>query len=1121
METRNSELRTQNSKLAFRRGSALIMTIVITVLLAIVGTLFMLMARVDKIATSHRSDSEELKLAVDTVVANIAETLTDGTPGRADANGVRANYFDYPATFLDKFHTVFGDPWLAVLEPNVSSLGIISRGGSGGPSGYGWSHVSDLYKKFTLAPDAPAQILNDYQSSIEIGDSNNSMTYIADADGDGVSDSKWVKIPNLTTSKGQPVYAAIRIIDNSAMLNLNTAYKFDPNAHRRDSNPQWVDGSSQVQINLQGLAYPTDKVDPNGAALDGLHLARAADTRMSMVPTPPAYLDDKSSSSQTCADNFKTAMIWLVDSVNGAYGTPFDISDELDLRNRFFLQTLGTARVGQIWDNTITNSRTLQVPFDNTTDNTDPNKQRTAQAWYARLMDPNLIGLPRAFPDRRHLLTTLNLDRIIDDQGNRMFTVNDHYGTPQQLYLRLLNAVTASLKTTDLPRYNYLSSEICQLAVNLWDYTDADSNVTCIHDTQGLRHYGLERPCVWISELTRRAWAEPCSVAGLPTDPFGPRDPNRVHHSYGIELYKSYSWQDLDTFEGNWRIVIDSNAMRTKPIYLTVHDFNDYGGEYYVKLFEDPLIPEVNDVKRSDPGLPYQGELNVDPNHIFPVPEYPLDPNESPAGYATNFYFGTDPNAANDPLVATHNWTTAPTSFKPAPAMTPGQKYYYRVEVTLDGNSVRDSGLIWFEAGNKPPEDTNSIGVGTLVFDSNTTVLLERRITDMNDPNRPVNNIWVVVDSVKVPRFLYSDANVVNDKAYWSPNVDTNSERRSFSRDLYYGQLIRRMWDPNSTWPTLGHWNAYACPDANYIQFWPRNGDLYNVGEAALMFGKPAYYEPNMSPEGVIGYEVNSVDPNIRYQNKYERNVRINMADPNIQRVFQYLTVLNPDRHLRNWSTIAYDGNYPETRVKGRININTAPWQLIAQLPWVSLRGTTVPSSFDKNALAKAIVAYRDKQMTTSNGRSISYSDVNAPGARYGREYGMYGTTSGLTREELGFEDVGELLSVINLAGWRDFDIRYYGMDGHDQAGYPDLTSNDWWGYGDGIADDMEEQQLIFARISDLVTVRSDLFTAYILVRLGQDGPQRRMIAVLDRSGVTPSGGAVKIVALQPVPDPR
>ena len=78
----------------------------------------------------------------------------------------------------------------------------------------------------------------------------------------------------------------------------------------------------------------------------------------------------------------------------------------------------------------------------------------------------------------------------------------------------------------------------------------------------------------------------------------------------------------------------------------------------------------------------------------------------------------------------------------------------------------------------------------------------------------------------------------------------------------------------------------------------------------------------------------------------------------------------------------------------------------------------------------------------------------------------------------------------------------------------PDLTP-------DTALDDFEERDLIFTRISDLVTVRSDVFTAYVLVRIGEAGPQRRIIAIFDRSRVTSAGGKVRILAHHPVPDPR
>jgi hypothetical protein len=79
----------------------------------------------------------------------------------------------------------------------------------------------------------------------------------------------------------------------------------------------------------------------------------------------------------------------------------------------------------------------------------------------------------------------------------------------------------------------------------------------------------------------------------------------------------------------------------------------------------------------------------------------------------------------------------------------------------------------------------------------------------------------------------------------------------------------------------------------------------------------------------------------------------------------------------------------------------------------------------------------------------------------------------------------------------------------------PDLTWND------GVTNDFEERDVIFARISNLITVRSDVFTAYILVRIGVDGPQRRVMAIFDRSQVNSPGDRVKILALHPVPDTR
>ncbi|MBA7692035.1 hypothetical protein ES703_100593 [subsurface metagenome] len=281
----------------------------------------------------------------------------------------------------------------------------------------------------------------------------------------------------------------------------------------------------------------------------------------------------------------------------------------------------------------------------------------------------------------------------------------------------------------------------------------------------------------------------------------------------------------------------------------------------------------------------------------------------------------------------------------------------------------------------------------------------------------------------------------------------------SIQRDITLHKCIRRLWasvaEVNT--PTLGGDNNYFSSDPNVIQAHPANEDFTNVGEIGMVFRKGAYYQDPANRDERIGYGTN----------KTEKEVRLNLADPNFQQIFNYLTVFDP---------AVYSWNDPnEARIKGRININTAPWYVIAQLPWVTDPDPALaPDDPNRYNLARAIVAHRD--------------------------------------EVEGFRSIGELMNVNGMD-------RY--VDGDDLNSFPDLTMPDS-SLGDGAVDDFEERDLIFARISNLVTVRSDVFTAYILVRIGTDGPQKRVIAILDRSDVYSSDdGGIKVRAVHPVADPR
>jgi DNA uptake protein ComE-like DNA-binding protein len=149
--------------------------------------------------------------------------------------------------------------------------------------------------------------------------------------------------------------------------------------------------------------------------------------------------------------------------------------------------------------------------------------------------------------------------------------------------------------------------------------------------------------------------------------------------------------------------------------------------------------------------------------------------------------------------------------------------------------------------------------------------------------------------------------------------------------------------------------------------------------------------------------------------------------------------------------------------IRGRININTAGPYVLNRLPYLEWAGRRIGSD-----IGQAIVDYRN-----SNGA---------------------------------FSSIAQLLRVPQMQGM-------VGIAEQEDGG-PDLTP-------DGIYDDLEARDLLFSRISNLITVRSDIFTAYILIRLGEDGPQRRLMAIFDRSQVKTASDMPRLILLHRVPDPR
>ena len=964
------------SESTFSTGSALILAVVLTSMLAIVGVLFVMMARVDKVATSAIAENRELDLAIETVIANISQQLVSDVPGVTGQE-----YYDYPDA---------NNIWLASLEPYQFAA-----------NDYRWRHISDVNNQ--LGPgawDLQAVILPDYQPPLQIGDSNVVLgVYPADADSDGVSDSVWIKIPDITSSKGEPIYAAVRIVDNEAMLNVNTAWKFefDPNVVV-DANR--IDGSSQLQINLMGLSWrpgftvydPCDEVDLLQARANPIFGLNPLDLYQ-----------------------YEQDVIWRYGQPNGEY-TPFDISDELEMRYRYLLnhtgidtrlEELGVAQ-GRSWEFRKGAFRT-------------PAQAGDLYEWF---ISANGVGIPDPNYAYRHIATTYNMDRIIDPNGDKMINVNTETSA-----LKIYNTLWRSMYPF-VPDPN-TDQHFAQLAVNMADFVDDDdkdlddifdvndgNSVSTLVDSSGIIHYGFEAQ-PFINEI---AWR------------IGPT-PSVTPNFFALELCNPFD-KDIDL--GNFVLEFVSRD----------------GAKTYSITF--PYVP---------------ADRIIEANGYYVI-----------VNQAGQFPIYIDPNT--------------PTKVVVDPALR-----FFEDWMSFDKS--------------KPPID---------------------RSPDADRSKPPIPDGWGTIYDVSLLRsvfvpapgtMLYVDNQIIDDSnaspgttlAFGRDDRDWRIIYQTLALDGAYGGSLGianyrhiPFYDPDYSYPYPGR-PLYSFFLPNPLD--PR-ARLITVGDIPriLTLGH------GTTPDSTIGrqlmaYELLELSTLV----DQEHNVRLDLQNPLHRNVFQYFTVFDPNSdNIDNDADGLIDENDgSEWKVPGRININTAPWYLLAQLPWMT------------NEIAQSIVAYRDKRLIP-----VDYSDPLLPAPPTGRYNAIVANplnaefaanfTPGTVREQPGFASIGELNFVIAGIS-NNFNIAWYALNGIDLPYFPDLTTT-IPDPGDEVIDDYEERDVIFSRISNLVTVRSDVFTAYILVRIGTDGPQKRVVAILDRSGVNKMNaglpaGRVRIVALHYVPDPR
>ena len=852
-------------------GSALILAVVLSALLAMVGVLFVLVARMNKMATSAVAENMELNLAVDTVVAKISQELVLDVPGvidaqRPDPNIVDPNamdpnapppvpvqveeYYDYPDA---------NNLWLASLEPYKSG------------SDYYWRQISDVTGKLTgMRRNLRADIVSEYEP---ISDAN--AVANADADGDGVGDSRWFKLDEMTTGKGRPIYAAVRVVDNSAMINVNTAYKFDPTDP--NANVLELNGTNQLQINLLALA-----------AQPGVSPTRTDETNLLMERAN--YGMDMNDANPWDLNAYTQNVIW--NYVDSKGYTPFDLSDELELRYRYILNHTDIDTRLEEWSQRF-RSGSLSTPVTSGGADLD--------AWFLKaagngVFDPNY--------SYRHIATINSMDRILNPAGhefNNGKMINVNAADKNLLY----EALRAGLQDDGDPNTMSVNELAAQLAVNIVDHRDTDTAVTTL--TVGPKtFYGFEAQ-PFINEIAFRISSDDASVSS--------------NNYFAIELYNPFS------------------------VNIPLSDFR----------------LEIRDV--------------------------------------------------NDTVVRT---VIPPTGY----VISAGSRFVF---VNNDEAASR-FGI------------ENLISTGRGRRDPNL-VLAEYALVSADPPAYALTERYnIYLRRIMPTEQLYLDRQKTQDD--WFNWGDIKGVSQFYCRDDGNGNYLYQ--DLRSATNTLGAVNGSTGQRRNY-NITNSAGPFISPGEIARVLT----IAPSADVNDMLGLKLEHEPP--------EGKVRVDLLNPVYTNIFRYLTVIDPTDHGLPVT---------ETRIKGRININTAPAFVIAQLPWMF------------PVIAQDIVTYR-----------------NTAGA---------------------FKSIAETMYAPQMGLYNPF-----WTDGLDLGQMPDLTPND------GAVDDFEERDIIFSRISNLITVRSDIFTAYILVRIGVDGPQRRVIAVLDRSGVSSASDNVRIITVYPVPDPR
>ena len=1052
---------TCNKQFEKRRGAALILVIVVTVLLAVIGVMFLMVSRLSEMETAAVANSRDLDAGVEAVVGQINQVLID-----SDTKPVS---YDFGSNYL---------PWLASLEPVWSDAG--PDGATGTVASvtddiYKWPKVTDLWGTLQdlyvhslsgvrwIDPDNTANRTewdqaaewDDWQVkpfaveakviapsdrmdiiAVDLGSGKVPASWQtaaadtdvrlfgarADADGDGVADSRWVQVPNLTSAKGQPIFAAIRIIDNCAMLNLNTATCFDVRGYKdaKKTSPfaeawgywdssftsvPWYDaqtGSGRYLTEVNYLPFL------RGRDLNGDFFAGSGGDFWYNLMTARGLFRTSAGSVYPYEPRAAHAVAMNTENAGNGY-LFFDLADELELRNRHLLTSNMESRFerADVANFTLDSGggaySALQVPRDKTNDFSDWTRRidpGNFDNWSGHL-SPTGGSNPYTY-DRRHVCTFYSADRclptgdyshLLDSQIASLGLSADEAELAKGVF-RPVGAVTTNLETP-AESYTYDDSGFSVGYVYKTSMNNLETRRKLIHLLFGIREYYLGKGDS-LSAAAQKAAQLAANIIDY-SDSTGANGPFAETPAKGLD-YGTQLDQDCT--------VIDEDIVQD-------------------------MINEVSSERLITPILP----------------------NTVPFGLGTNIVYGYERQPFISEVVV--RWASSGSGLVEI-AVELVNPYDSPINVKDWVLRIGDQDVHTFTSGQTIPAYSSGIGRAVVTSDSAPAYPGIRYSMALFNKAAIEALIFSPTSSVAIqllrpapsgfagtPAYLLVDA--VSDSALRTNMIMGVDGNNALKRDDTGWNFIFADYEiqhsvlaPINYTETLGLGNAVTLG---------RTGFQLAVADDEM--GMCRWHELETLAE--YGNPAETGDPNSVITNQMlggGRHFDLEADDS----VLDYICMMNrPD-----------EGTLP-----GRININTAPVHVIA--------AAIPPTLADPNAADPTevvILSSLDLAQKIVNGRPYQkVSDLLAI-----PEFKQYTSGGSWTTENVGQQS---------------------------------------------IEDDIEEEHWVLSNLANKFTVRSDVFTAYILVRLGEDGPQRRMIAIFDRSNVWQAGDQPQLVALHPVPDPR